>query len=427
LLIAVLTIVMGVPLFLIDVALWDRQDRAGEAASDVGSGWGGPQTVAGPMLVVPYQYTTQSTVDGRTVQTTSQSEAVILPAALTMRAKVDTSTRWRGIFPVPVYRGAIGMDAQFDKQTIAAGLPTDSKILWDQAQIVILVSDPHGLAENVFIDANGRKLAFEPGLSASAANVGGIHADFPLDKIPESLTLHTTLALHGSRELNLAPLGRQTEAQMQSGWRDPSFSGAFLPTDRSISSAGFTANWTIPYLARGFAQSFSSLPLAVQAVQTSDLGVKFYQPVDLYQMVARSLKYAVLFVGLAFLIFFITELLTGAGLHPVQYALIGLAQVLFYLLLLSFAEHVGFTLAYVVAAAATLAMTTLYASTVLGNVSRAGILAGLLAALYGLLYVILIQEDYALLVGAVVLFCSLGATMFATRRIDWSSTSARAA
>jgi inner membrane protein len=158
---------------------------------------------------------------------------------------------------------------------------------------------------------------------------------------------------------------------------------------------------------------------AMQTIMSPAFGVRFYQPVDYYQLVQRALKYAILFVALSFLIFFVVESLSVQRLHFVQYLLVGVSQVLFYLLLLSFCEHIGFALSYLIASAATVAATGLYASAVLASRSRAAILGTILAALYGLMYVILNAEDYALLIGSLVLFAALGATMYVTRRIDW--------
>jgi inner membrane protein len=175
----------------------------------------------------------------------------------------------------------------------------------------------------------------------------------------------------------------------------------------------------VPYLARGFGQTFASPDQAMQSILTPSFGVKFYQPVDHYQLVQRSLKYAVLFVALAFLIFFVVETISARQLHAVQYALIGAAQVLFYLLLLSLAEHIGFAGAYGIASAATVILTGLYAFSALASAARAGVLTAILGVLYALLYVILNSEDNALLIGSGVLFAALAATMYVTRRIDW--------
>ncbi len=420
LVIAALTIAMAVPLFFVQLVLSEREGRAQEAAQDIAGGWGGAQVVAGPMLFVPYESDDRQIVDGRVVQSKSRHTIAILPSALDIDATAQTQERRRGIFAVPVFRSAISLRARFDKDVLAHAAPPGAHMLWDQASVSVQIADVRGLTGNIRLDVNGTKRAFEPGLGVDGSAQPGIHAPLGLTAEPDRLNLQTAIPLRGSRELSFAPLGKETSARLSSNWQSPSFFGDFLPGMRRIGKAGFDASWEVPYLARGMAQTFGAPAVALQSMFGSTFGVKFYRPVDFYQLVQRSLKYAMLFVGLAFLVFFVAELVAGRRLHGVQYTLIGAAQVLFYLLLLSLAEHIGFRTAYSVAAGATVALTGLYAASAFASLIRAGVLSVVLGGLYALLYVILIQEDYALLIGTGVLFAALGTTMFATRKIDWA-------
>ncbi len=413
----VLTAAMAVPLFLIQLALSDRESTASQAAQDVASGWGGPQTVAGPMLFVPYTIISNTIVNGGPVQQQIRETAVLLPETLDVRADATAGERWRGIFKVPVYRANIAMRAKFSRAAISTLMPTGAVPLWNQAFVAISFSDAHGVADNVTLQANGRSIAFQPGLGAGSA--AGIHAPVDLSAITQDIDLQTNFVLRGSRELSVVPLGQRTTAAINSPWTSPSFFGTFLPTEHEIGGNGFRAGWTVPYLARGFGQSFATSEEALQTIPGSAFGVRFYQPVDHYQLVQRSLKYAVLFVALAFLIFFVAETVSVRRLHAIQYALVGAAQVLFYLLLLSFSEHIGFALAYGIGACATVALTGLYSLSVLGSAVRSAVLTVMLGTLYALLYVILNAEDYALLIGSSVLFAALAITMYLTRNIDW--------
>ncbi len=417
--VVLLTIVMVIPLFIIGLALSGREERSDAAVADVASGWGAAQVVSGPVIFVPYDYPVQSVVDGKTVVTTQHDEAVVLPNSLDIKASAATETRWRGIFEVPVYRSGIAMAATFTQNSFNRLFPEGAHVFWDQAYAAILVSDPRGLASNVTLKVNGRGVLFEPSIGTMAKSATGIHAPLGLTGLPQALDLQTTIGLHGSRELSFAPLGEQTTARITSPWPDPSFFGNFLPVAQKSGRAGFNAGWNVPYLARGYSQSFSSAGDAMPLLGSSTFGVRFYQPVGFYQLVERSLTYAVLFVGLSLLLFFVTELVAARRLHVMQYALIATAQVLFYLLLLSFAEHIGFGLSYLAAAVATVLLTGAYAWAAFSSAARAAVLALLLGALYGLLYVILKQEDYALLIGASLLFFALAATMYATRKLDW--------
>jgi len=426
LLIFLLTVVMAIPLFLIQLALSDREQTAAGAVTDIAGGWGGSQVIAGPILLVPYMVDRDSTVDGKTVRTEQRFDAVLLAENLDMDVQAESSTRWRGIFEVPVYTSNVAMHATFDKAAMAGIFPSDAKILWNEATAAIRVTDAHGLADNVSLMVDGKTIAFEPGVDTEDTHLPGIQAHLNLSA-PTDLTLDTKFTLRGSRELSLSPLGRRTTAKLRSPWASPSFFGAFLPTERQVTKQGFTASWTVPYLARGFGQSFASSGSAMDTLLSAAFGVRFYQPVDHYQLVQRSLKYAILFVALAFLVFFVMETVSPQRLHAIQYALVGSAQVLFYLLLLSLSEHIGFALAYLVGAGATVGLTSLYAMSVLASRMRAAVLLVVLGSLYGLLYVILNAEDYALLIGSALLFAALAATMYVTRRVNWYTLGTSAA
>lgn len=427
LVIAGLSILMALPLFLIQMALNDRQNTAAGAANDIAQGYGGPQTIAGPLLLVPYSLKRIETVDGKTVETTQNFTAALLPDDLQLGVQADTATRYRGIFPVPVYRAAVDLKARFDKTALTAAFPAGAEIDWKNATIDILVTDARGLADNVMLAVNGRAIAFEPGIGFAASRteeggvlvpLSGMQAKLDLSGA-EDLSLATKFVLRGSREFSLTPLGKRTVASVKSEWSSPSFFGAFLPSEREVGTGGFTATWTVPYLARGFGQSFTSSAAAVQAIMPQAFGARFYQPVDHYQLVQRALKYAILFVALAFLVFFVAETVSERRIHVVQYAMTGAAQVLFYLLLLSIAEHLGFAASYAIAAGATVILTGLYAISTLQSVWRGIVTAVVLAALYAMLFVILNSEDNALLTGSCVLFAALAGTMWFTRKIDW--------
>ena len=425
--IAALTIVMAVPLFFIQLVLSDRQGTATSAATEIATAAGGPQTVIGPFLVVPY--TVEQIVPGlKNPVAIANRVRIILPDDLAVAAHADTSVRKRGIFAVPVYAARLDITARFDRQMLARQFPEGAKIAWQNAMLALSVSDLRGLADNVTLRESGRDIDFQPGFGLGSteglANPGfgdgrgGLHAPLALDG-PRDIRLETRLMLRGSRELNFAPLGRRTAVTLDSPWASPSFAGDVLPQTRTVTAAGFKARWVVPYLARGFETVFDNPQAAWAALHHSSFGVRFYQPVDYYQLVGRSLKYAVLFVALAFLSFFVVETVTSQRLHAVQYALVGAAQVLFYLLLLSLSEHIGFAAAYLAAAMATVTLTGLYAKAVFRGVGRAALLTAMLAVLYGCLYAILNAEDDALLIGSGLLFAALAGTMYATRRIDW--------
>lgn len=224
------------------------------------------------------------------------------------------------------------------------------------------------------------------------------------------------MELNGSRELRFVPLGRETMVEMRSSWSDPSFSGNYLPEDYDLSDKGLSATWRIPYLSRPFPQVW--LDTKHNFDQTS-FGVKLFFPADHYQKSTRMSKYSLLFITLAFLAFFLMETGTGRRLHPVQYALIGVAMVIFYLLLLSLSEQVGFSMAYLSASTALIGLVSAYSVSILGSRLRALVVAALMAVLYGYMFVVVQLEDYALLFGSLGVFTMIAATMYFTRKLDW--------
>jgi inner membrane protein len=235
------------------------------------------------------------------------------------------------------------------------------------------------------------------------------------------------LDLAGMERLDIVPAAGETNVSLRSPWPHPSFGGRFLPETRSVSERGFEAAWRMSDLGANVRQAFQRcLQSKCDAYLAGSFGVSLVQPVDVYQKTYRALHYGILFVGLTFALFFLYEVICGLRVHPVQYALVGLALVAFFLLLLALAEHVGFGLAYGLGAAACVALVGAYVRIALGSSARAASLAALLAALYGALYVVLGSEDYALLMGALLVFAALAAFMLVTRRLDWYAVSAAA-
>ncbi len=339
LVIVALTIAMAVPLFFVQMVLNERQSTAAGAATDIAQGYGGPQIVAGPILLLPYTLQSSEFVDGKLVQTTQHYTAFVLPDNLNFKVRADTETRSRGIFPVPVYRAGVDLQASFAKAAMAQAVPEGAHVVWKDVSLTVLVSDARGLVDNVVLSVNGRNVPFEPGTDLPPASyagtntvrhVSGMQAKLDLSEATD-LHLATRFTLRGSRQFSLAPLGRRTVATIDSPWSSPSFFGSFLPSDRHVGKGGFRASWTVPYLARGFGQDFTSKSDAMRAVLSQAFGARFYQPVDHYQLVQRALKYAILFVALAFLVFFVVEIVSQQAMHAVQYAMVGAAQVLFYL------------------------------------------------------------------------------------------------
>lgn len=409
-----LTLVMIVPLMLISSLVNERQRYAAEAAASVAQGWGGTQSVAGPFLVVPYTIAERRDERGAILSPAQSGQIVVLAKALDAAAAPWVEERARGIFRVPVYATDIDLAGSFERPG-EMDLPAGAVLAWDRAWLSVAISDVRGISGAVtLVWAGEARSDFAPGTGASAAP-DGVHVPIALGADETSFRL--TLRLRGTGRLAFVPAAETFSARIASSWPHPSFDGAYLPEEREVGPDGFSATWRVSHLARPLPQVWDNG--AGVGFAPAEFGVTFFQPVDFYALVDRSLKYAILFVGLSFLVFFLAETASGARIHVVQYLLAGAAQVIFYLLLLALAEHTGFTAAYVAAALACVGLTALYAGPILGGVRRGLGVAAALGVLYGLLFTLLNEEDYALLTGAVASFLALAVTMFMTRRIDW--------
>lgn len=417
--IAVLILVLLIPLAMIEGLVLERSQLYRTARDDIGRSWGQAQTIGGPILIVPFAYTRY--VSGQAVIVLD--ELYLLPEQLELTGTADAELRRRGIYEVPVYTARLRASGRFAAVTLGSEYQ-DLQIRWEQAAIALPITDARSVREPIVLasgnsttvfEAGGERIAgFGPLLVApyAALNLGALTA-------PQAFSFE--LVLGGTGTLKFLPLGDETRVAVTSNWASPSFVGAFLPSDRAVDAGGFTAEWRVLDLGRGYASSWrrSDVPPPPPDVAASAFGAALITPVGVHEAALRATKYGVLILGFTFVAYFLFELFAPLRLHALQYLLIGLANCVFYLLLLALAEHIGFEAAYVASAIAATALITSYSGAVLRSLRRAVPIAGLLAALYGYLYVTLKAEDFALLFGALGVFAALAAFMYLTRRIDW--------
>jgi inner membrane protein len=260
-------------------------------------------------------------------------------------------------------------------------------------------------------------------IGGGSVNIGaGVHAPLGLDGPISGLDYSLDLRLRGTDSIRLAPVGRQSEIAMRSDWPHPNFAVGMLPSERSVSDGGFEATWRVPYLARPAPQSWTLERDGYYRFGGEMVGVGFVEPVDFYALVERSLKYGLMFIAVTFLVVFVLETLSPHRIHIVQYCLVGLVLVMFFVLLLALSERIGFGAAYLVAAGATTLVVATFIGLALASLMRGALAALSLAATFALLYAILRLEDFALLAGAIVGFVALSGLLFATRKVDWSGT-----
>lgn len=418
-----LVLLMGIPIILIAALVSERHHRAAEVVADVSRQVGGAQIFLGPTLAIPY--TVASTIAGAPA---SQDVYVVFPSRASALLKTSTEERHRSLFRVPVYQADLKFDAEFDLSDVPHSAPPGAKFDWSRAEIVAGVSDAHGALADAIVNVGGKSLTMAP-----AETVGTIALENdpkqhtrltlfgarPGDAMKPGSTFPVTSALRfsGAERVSVLAYGKTTQLTAEGDWRNPGFDGGILPVSRNITDRGFSAKWSVPFIARGVrAQG----PIdSITGLNTTALGISFVEVADPYQSVERSLKYALLFLGLVLLSYFVFEVTTGKRVHPAQYILVGIAQVIFYLLLLSLSERMGFDRAFLVAGTATVLLLSSNAGWVFSSAGQAVRALVSFSLLYLLIYLLLRLEDNALLIGSIASFLAITATMYLTRRIDW--------
>lgn len=426
--IALLILLLLIPLLMIDGLIDERQQARDGVLANIAQSSSYSQQVTGPILVVPYRRvirewkTNEKTGQRYLDESEEHSRLFFLPERLRLVGDVDTELRARGIYQARLYKSDSRVSGQFvlpANYGIEDGL---ADYRFEAPFLAVGISDIRGISNALKLELNGRSFDFQPG-SGDPVLAGGVHVPLPslLTAEVQNLDFAFDLKLQGTESLSITPVGRDSQVELKSGWPHPSFVGEFLPAEREVRGDGFSARWQTSFFATDMEAALANCAYAerCEAFNSKVFGVSFVDPVDQYLKTDRAIKYALLFICLTFAGFFLMEVLKRLAVHPVQYALVGLALAFFYLLLLSLSEHLEFALAYGLSAAACVLLVGFYVSHVLHSWARgAGFTAGL-AALYGMLYGLLSAEDYALLMGSLLVFGLLACVMVLTRKLDW--------
>lgn len=428
LVIGVLALGLYIPLTLVDGIISERQGFRDIARKDIASSWTGEQLLSGPVLAIPYlQRVEKTVVDKVTAKRHLEQQAVwktfyIPPVKLETSAEITTQLRFRGIHGVPVYTARIAAAGHFSTERLVALATTkDSIIRWGKPYLSVGVSDNRGIGGRPNLNWNGLSYGFQPGQKSSFFS-NGLHTELPEWDVTKQrdFSFDYALDLRGMEILSLTPTGLDTQTSISSDWPHPSFHGHFLPESRDMDTDGFEAHWHISSFSSNIEkviQSANQGSKPIKSLQT--FGVSLVNPVDVYLQSERSVKYGLMFIGLTFVAFFLYEVLKRIPIHPVQYTLVGLSLSFFYLLLVAFSEHLGFSAAYLIGTLSCSGLLAFYITAVLRN-SRVGLGLGLvITLLYGMLYVIIQSEDHALLMGSLLLFGMLTLVMYTTRHLDW--------
>ncbi len=423
--VAILALILLIPLQMVRSVVRERHQTYEGVVQEIAGAWSGEQRVAGPILVIPFSekisiqdqfITPQGEKKVSQRWETRQRRAVILPDTLSYDGSLAPETRRRGIYRVQVYNADLEISAVFRnlRATVEALTSMDrlEDIRWSEAVIGFGLSDPRGIVEVEGFAINGQTIQVRPGTTLDDVLPRGFHA--PVGDITDDrLDIRLPISIRGSGSLRFLPLGATTRASLRSNWPHPSFIGHILPSDREITDEGFSARWTVPLLNRSFPQAW--LSCTTVDINEIEAGVRLFEPVALYDLVTRAVKYGLLFITLTFLTLGLIEFVMGIRLSLVQYLLIGVALAMFFLILIALAEHMGFATAYLLASAAVVVINTLYCAAILPRRSLAAAVGAVLTAIYGILYTILRAEDYALLGGTLLLVVALTVTMYFTR------------
>jgi inner membrane protein len=424
-----LAFLMWIPCLMIYALVWERSSRADAVRSEIYKLSGGAQTISGPIIIVPAIVDTGKTTKlGEPV--TRRISVAFTPKTLTINGDINASSRRRSIFDATVYDADLSLTGGFGPLTPPRISDGEARYLWNEAELAVKFASETSLkgvrgAPSLTVDGKPVGTSFEPSIrietgdDAAALPLSGVSVPLPIADPSKGFAFAMRLPISGGGALSFAPAGEETSVALTADWPHPSFQGARLPDARSISDSGFSAEWRIPYLARSLPRSFVADASLYALDAGKAFGVSFVSTDSPYQSVNRALKYALMFVGIVFLTFFLIEATMGGRAHPAQYILLGLAQVVFYLLVLSLAEHIGFETAFLGAAGATVALSGLYAATVFRSLVRGLISFLAFSGAYGLIYLLMKSEDYALLIGSVAAFGAVALTMAVTRNLDW--------
>ena len=422
LLLVFLLLVLQWPLSILDHLVVERQQRRDAAADEIMSHYGLAQTLVGPIVTVPYRVWTveERERDGRkeTVKIWYRRYAHFLPAELAITAHVTPEIRRRGLFEIPVYNAKLSLEGRFEPPDLSRWSVAASDVLWEEAWLSLEVTDRKALTAPIAFTLGERRMDFEVGEPEGRPIARSLQARLAPSDVRLGAAFEGRVLLRGSGRLAAVPLAAKTTLTMESPWPHPSFDGAYLPEARTVSDRGFQARWSVLRFGRDFGQQWTSSTLDPARVGDSAFGVTFKNPTDLYAQVARSTRYSLLFLVMSFLVLYLWEVMGARPIHALQYLLIGCALMLFYLLELALAEHLGFAPAYGLAAGTTVLLVAGYTRAILASGKSAAVLSAMLAALYGFLFVTLRAEDHALLIGTMGLALLLAAVMYATRRLN---------
>lgn len=411
--IGLLILLLLIPSSMVSTLIHERESRKETVVQEINQKWGSSQIISGPFFTLPFKVYDRNQEDQLKYNI---QYLYLLPEKVEISGDIEPHIRYRSIYEAVLYHSKIIMSGNFAIPNLGQSDISPEDVLWDKAIFSIGITDMKGIKENIVIRFNDQDYKATPGLKTNHVASSGVQALIPLslNNIDNAFSFH--LYLNGSHQLHFTPVGETTNLTLKSSWPSPSFNGSFLPSNREITNQGFTADWAVLHFNRNYPQFWTGNQYKVNE---SSFGVELIITADLYQKAMRISKYSLMFIVFTFSAFFFAEIINRKRVHPIQYLLIGLAVILFYVLLLSISEHFSFDIAYLISAIAITTTITSYSKWILKSKYFTVTVCGILIILYSYLYIVLQLEDYALLMGSIGLFIILTTVMYITRKIDW--------
>ncbi|HHJ4457571.1 TPA: cell envelope integrity protein CreD [Citrobacter braakii] len=406
-----------IPLTMVRQIIVERSDYRDEVEDAIRQSTSGPQKMVGPLIAIPLTELYTSLEDGKEIQRKRSYIHFWLPESLVVEGNQNVEARKIGIYEGQVWHNDVSVKAEFNAERLSD--LNHPNISIGKPFIVVGVGDARGIGVVKAPQVNGASLAVEPGTGLDG-RAQGIHIPLPdASWVEQNLSIALSLNLSGTGDFSVVPVGRNSEMTLTSNWPHPNFLGNFLPAKREISESGFKAQWQSSWFANNLGERFNDEKIGWLGMPAFSVAVA--TPADQYQLTDRATKYAILLIVLTFMSFFVLESMTNLRLHPMQYLLVGLSLVMFYLLLLALSEHIGFTAAWITASLVGALMNGVYLQAILQGWRNSILFTVALLGLDGVMWVLLRSQDSSLLLGTGVLLFALCGVMFLTRHLDWHS------
>ena len=416
--IGLLILLLMMPMFMIENLISERGRTQEEAIDEVSEKWSLAQTITGPYLNLQYPVVTENNGEKKV----SIKDLILFPDELTVNGQLKTEILKRSIYEVNVYQSELTLKGSFSSEELKKSRIDMEQLQFDRAAICLNLTDMRGISEQISITLGDSVYIFEPGMDNRGIANTGVHAIANLSELKQNkkLPYEIKIKLKGSQSLNFIPLGKTTRVDLKANWNTPSFTGNYLPNNRNITEKEFSAQWQVLNLNRNYSQVMVDYNTSnIKDIENSSFGVNFKIPVEQYQQSMRSAKYTILIILLTFGVIFFTEIMNKTRIHALQYLLVGLALCLFYSLILSFSEHIGFNPAYLLSSALTIILVGGYMFGITKKKKPSLIMSGLLGILYLYIFVLIQLETFALLAGSLGLFIILAMVMYFSKKIDW--------